>query len=486
MTAAAGVEKTRDELAAEYLLGAFMQDAAATMAVCVDAGVTPRDVQAADLQALLAAVWRLFERGETVNSGTLLFELSGAHPTVDLRYLAELEMGPAASGAARWAREIKQAAARRSRIAALQAALAREHAGTDADAAASVAWAELLQRLTEQTPTGKSPLLPLQWARDLGEVAEVPPQLVEGVLTVGGLSSVNGQPNAGKSYIAGHLALCVAAGTPWLGRRVAPDAWALYVAAEGAASVRARWQADRRHFGHELGRIALVARGLSMLDPSPDVDALIATAREVSRQSGGGPGLIVVDTVARVMVGGDENTAVDMGRLIGAADRLRETTGAHVMLLHHLGKDAARGARGHSSLKAALDTEIEVTVDEATKTHYAKVTKQRDLPSKGETFACKFIPVELGTDQWGNPITACAVEASEVGIGKPAPRRMTASQGAVLAFLAGREEGARRAAIVEALEPQGVARSAVYKAVADLLMAGLLMDVAGVIYAPKG
>jgi hypothetical protein len=63
---------------------------------------------------------------------------------------------------------------------------------------------------------------------------------------------------------------------------------------------------------------------------------------------------------------------------------------------------------------------------------------------------------------------------------------MTASQGAVLAFLAGREEGARRAAIVEALEPQGVARSAVYKAVADLLMAGLLMDVAGVIYAPKG
>ena len=177
-----GGERTRDELAAEYLLGAFMQDASATMAVCADAGLTPRDVQAADLQALLAAVWRLFERGEAVNSGTLLFELNGAHPTITLRYLAGLEMGPPASGAARWVREIKQTAARRSRIAALQAALAHEHAGTDADAAASVAWAELLQRLTEQTPKGASLVLPLQWARDLGDVAEVPPQLVEGLL----------------------------------------------------------------------------------------------------------------------------------------------------------------------------------------------------------------------------------------------------------------------------------------------------------------
>ncbi len=431
---------------------------------------------------------QLLERGEAVDVVSVHLAMSAeAQQRIGLAYLNQLAQSvPSAAAVSTFVRHVLQHSAKRERLTLLRAALAQEQASGASDEAASAYVAELLQRLRDATPKSKASTLPLQWARDLGDEAEVPPQLVEGVLTAGGLSSVNGQPNAGKSYIAGHLALCVAAGREWLGRRVAPGGWALYVAAEGAASVRARWQADRKHFGHELGRIALVARSLNMLDPSPDVDALIATAREVAQASGGGPGLIVVDTVARVMVGGDENTAVDMGRLIGAADRLREATGAHVMLIHHMGKDAARGARGHSSLKAALDTEIEVTVDEATKTHYAKLTKQRDLPSKGETFACKFIPVELGVDQWGNPITACAVEPSEVGIGKPAPKRMTASQGAVMAFLAGRAEGARRAAIVAGLEAQGVARSAVYKAVGDLLVAGLLMDVGGVIYAPKG
>lgn len=460
------------------------------MAACTDAGLTAQHFGDADLAAIFAAARRVFERGEAVDVVTVFDALAeaGAQQRIGLPYINELaQCVPSARAAPTYANRVRQHAAKRERMTVLQAAMARERASAVTDSAASADVAELLQRLLRESATGAATaLLPVQWARDLGDDPEVPPQLVEGVLTAGGLSSVNGQPNAGKSYIAGHLALCVASGREWLGRRVAPGGWALYVAAEGAASVRARWQADRKHFGHELGRIALVARGLNMLDPSPDVDALIATAREVARLSGGGPGLIVVDTVARVMVGGDENTAVDMGRLIGAADRLRETTGAHVMLIHHMGKDAARGARGHSSLKAALDTEIEVTVDEATKTHYAKLTKQRDLPSKGETFACKFIPVELGTDQWGNPITACAVEPSEVGIGKPAPKRLTASQGAVLAFLAGRAEGARRAAIVEGLEAQGVARSAVYKAVADLLVAGLLMDVGGVMYAPKG
>ncbi len=470
------------------MVGAALLDAAATMAACTDAGLTPQHFGDADLAAVYAAARRVHERGETVDPVTVHEALAeaGAQQRIGLQYLNQLAQSvPSARAAATYAELIKQHAAKRERVTVLRAALAHEQASAATDAAASAAWAELLQRLTDNTPAGTAAALPLQWARDLGEEAEVPPQLVEGVLTVGSLSSVNGQPNAGKSYIAGHLALCVASGRDWLGRRVAPGGWALYVAAEGAASVRARWQADRKHFGHELGQIALVARGLNMLDPSPDVDALIATAREVARQSGGGPGLIVVDTVARVMVGGDENTAVDMGRLIGAADRLRETTGAHVMLIHHMGKDAARGARGHSSLKAALDTEIEVTVDEATKTHYAKLTKQRDLPSKGETFACKFIPVELGTDQWGNPITACAVEPSEVGIGKPGPRRMTANQGAVMAYLAGQDTGARKADMAKDLEPQGVSRSGAYKAINELVMAGLLVEVAGRLYAPK-
>ena len=55
--------------------------------------------------------------------------------------------------------------------------------------------------------------------------------------------------------------------------------------------------------------------------------------------------LIVVDTLARSMGAGDENTAKDIAMFIRNCDLLRQSTGAHVMLIHHTGKDEGRGAR---------------------------------------------------------------------------------------------------------------------------------------------
>ena len=47
------------------------------------------------------------------------------------------------------------------------------------------------------------------------------------------------------------------------------------------------------------------------------------------------PKLIIFDTLARCMVGGDENSPLDMGRAVAAADRVRVETGAAVLLVHH-------------------------------------------------------------------------------------------------------------------------------------------------------
>ena len=76
-----------------------------------------------------------------------------------------------------------------------------------------------------------------------------------------------------------------------------------------------------------------------------------------------GAKLVVVDTLARAIAEGDENTADDMGAPIAVLDRVREATGAHVMLIHHTGKDEARGIRGHSSLNGAADMTLHVTKD---------------------------------------------------------------------------------------------------------------------------
>jgi hypothetical protein len=81
------------------------------------------------------------------------------------------------------------------------------------------------------------------------------------------------------------------------------------------------------------------------------------------------------------------------------------------MIVHHEGKDATRGARGHSSLRAAVDTEISLKADGQFKT--AKVEKQRDGET-GVQFAYTLQPVQLGVDEDGEAITSCIVNVTDV------------------------------------------------------------------------
>ena len=91
----------------------------------------------------------------------------------------------------------------------------------------------------------------------------------------------------------------------------------------------------------------------------------------------------MIDTLSSAMAGGDENGSVDMGALVANSNTLLELTGAHILWIHHTGKDTARGARGHSLLRARCDTEVEILHDRSTGIRTAKISKQRDLGSHG-------------------------------------------------------------------------------------------------------
>jgi putative DNA primase/helicase len=337
-------------------------------------------------------------------------------------------------------------------------------------------------------PAPKQPTrapIPFSWADDFTLLGDDMRQLVEGIITEGGLSISFGISNSGKTFLVMHLAYCICNGLKFFGKRVERSA-VIYVAAEGAGSIRRRVAAFEKHYGKAFGPFGLIPVTLSIMDPSADVEDLIDLVLEKQSEIGEKVGLIVFDTVQRVMAGADENAGADMGRHIAAADRIREETGAHVLGIHHAGKDQTKGARGHSSLRAAVDTEIEVTADDLARQHSFTLTKQRDLPTKGETFTFKLIPVEVGRDQWGGPLTSCVVEEM-VGQDSSRPaRRLTRADVAVMGYLAGQAAGVRRKAIVEALEPQGVSRAAVYRSCNDLMRTGLLTETLGLIYVPKG
>ena len=127
--------------------------------------------------------------------------------------------------------------------------------------------------------------------------------------------------------------------------------------------------------------------------------------------------LIVIDTLARAFAGGNENASEDMGALVRNMDQIREATGANVLFIHHSGKDQAKGARGHSSLRAAIDTEIEVTAPKDGQPHMATIVKQREMP-KGAEFPFSLDVVALGTNRHGEAVTSCVVVPAEANEGE--------------------------------------------------------------------
>src|SRR5580704_8305626 len=63
--------------------------------------------------------------------------------------------------------------------------------------------------------------------------------LIKRVLPRRGLAAIYGKPGSFKSFVAMHIAMCIALGREWAGRRVA-QASVVYIGAEGAAGLRKR------------------------------------------------------------------------------------------------------------------------------------------------------------------------------------------------------------------------------------------------------
>ena len=152
-----------------------------------------------------------------------------------------------------------------------------------------------------------------------------------------------GPSGDGKTFLALDWAASIATGRLWHGHTTTPG-HVLYIAAEGLNPERlTAWETTREPIGDRLGIIIETIN----LHSGEDAEAL---ARHVAAS---GIVLVVVDTLARSMVGGDENTARDVGLVVGALDQVR-AAGAAVLVIHHTGHDKTR-ERGSTSLRAAAD-----------------------------------------------------------------------------------------------------------------------------------
>lgn len=260
-------------------------------------------------------------------------------------------------------------------------------------------------------PTGEwiqPPTIPITWFQHVKPAVDTH-DFVEDLLGDGQLSVVYGESNCGKTFWALDLALSIARGGEWFGREV-DRRGVVYVALEGSYGIRNRIAAYKLHHGLEDATLpfGIVQQSLDLLETT-DGPRLTEAIGLASKSIEMPVGLVVLDTLSRAMAGGNENSPEDMGGLVRNVDLIRAATGSHVMFIHHSGKDQARGARGHSLLRAATDTEIEISRPEGSKISCAAVKKQRELSTDG-AFSFSLRAVEVGVNHRQKAITSCVVE----------------------------------------------------------------------------
>lgn len=202
-----------------------------------------------------------------------------------------------------------------------------------------------------------------------------PEPLIADTLDRDTLAILSGGYGTGKSFVAIAWALSVATGTPWMGRKVEKGR-VLFVLGEGLHGMRSRRAAWMKHHGVDVANGALTfTSGPVNLGDGEDVDALSEIVRR------GGYSLVVFDTLARMTVGMEENSAKDMGVVVDAADRIRRASpGSTVVMVAHTGKNAESGIRGSSALPGAADTVYEVARDG--QTVKLKRVKRKDGPEE--------------------------------------------------------------------------------------------------------
>ncbi len=220
----------------------------------------------------------------------------------------------------------------------------RSHCGVYAPAAGCP---PLAASPTDATPTQQDAQVPARPAKELihaDELDKLPPPTFlddEGELTSNSMVVVFGPSGGGKSFYTLSKAY-----------DLAQDRDVVYVAAEGAGGYAARKNALCVHHKRGAGRLFFWRYAVNLMNLA-EVQEFIGAIAGLDRP------IVILDTLARCMVGGDENSARDMGLAISSCDTIRQATGETVMIVHHTGKNGA-GERGSTALRGAADIMIEL------------------------------------------------------------------------------------------------------------------------------
>jgi hypothetical protein len=235
--------------------------------------------------------------------------------------------------------------------------------------------------------------------------------LIKNVLPEDELVVLFGASGSGKTFVALDMAFHIAQGLPWRGNK-AVQGTVVIIAAEGAGGLGKRSLAYAKYHGIDLSTVPLhvIPASPNILEEE-DIAEVLAEIRTHDNVK-----LVVIDTLAQVTPGANENGAEDMGRALANIRLIHEAAKATPMAVHHAGKDASKGSRGWSGIKAAASAQVEVLRHEndQREIHLEKMKDGED----GVRFGFRLETVELGTDEDGDRITSCVAVEADVPVAK--------------------------------------------------------------------
>jgi hypothetical protein len=255
----------------------------------------------------------------------------------------------------------------------------------------------------DENSATEAPSIPVLSVPELRQAAANVDWLVKHFIPMESIGLFFGASETFKSFIALDLALHVAHGMKWLGKRTRKGPVA-YIAAEGGTGLFRRLDAWQRHHGMTVDPEQFYAIPVPV-----DLMENAGAVREAvtAKLEGAAPVLVVVDTVSQTF-SGEENSATEMAaylREIGL--QLRLAWQCAVVAIHHTGHSATERPRGSSAIKANVDFMFGVFRDETEMLATLECVRQKDGDRpKAESFAMSV--VELGNDTDGEPITSLA------------------------------------------------------------------------------
>jgi hypothetical protein len=231
----------------------------------------------------------------------------------------------------------------------------------------------------------------------------------------------------------------------------------VYVAAEGVGGLGLRLRAWKQSHGWSgPAGIVFLPHAVNMMQPS-EVDLLLRAVEALPEV----PVLVIFDTLARCLVGGEENSARDMGLWIAGADRIRSVTGGAVLAIHHTAK-VGNVERGSSALRGAADTIL--LVEREDNIIILTCDKQKDsAPFAPMRFAVQVVDL-------GDNASACVLtlDAADTGF-EHRPFKLPETRRRSLEALRDLDHAGEGAAAGEWQRASGLAERNFHRALKDLL-----------------